>query len=168
MDVFTETLFGEAKSVVPKEFDWFAGLIGDWDFDYYDGDGKRRRHVEGEWLFRRILNGAGIEDLFICPSRKTRTINPQPDGEYGLAVRMFNAKEGCYDMVYACETYTCHLKFVQEGDELVGTVLDHPENKWVFSKIEKDRFHWQNITVTEDGTRIINSDIYARRRTENV
>ncbi len=29
---------------------------------------KKERHVIGEWLFSEILNGQGIQDVFICPS----------------------------------------------------------------------------------------------------
>lgn len=74
MDAFFEALTaGENK--IPRSFDWFAPLLGDWDFTYTDGLGGGRT-VQGEWLFRRALNGAGIEDLFICPSRATRADNP--------------------------------------------------------------------------------------------
>lgn len=162
MDAFFEALTaGENK--IPRSFDWFAPLLGDWDFTYTDGLGGGRT-VQGEWLFRRALNGAGIEDLFICPSRATRADNPQPDGEYGAAIRMFNAKAGCYDMAYCCEGHVRLLTFVKEGERLVGTPADNPAGKWVFCEIGADTFHWQNCTVLGDGTWRVNSDVYARRR----
>lgn len=165
MDIFIEALFGEDNQKIPKEYDWFAGLIGDWKFDYYDGyDNETPRHVEGEWIFRRILNGAGIEDLFICPSRETMKSNHQDDGEYGLAIRMYNENDKCYDMVYTCEKYMKRLQFKLEEDKLVGTVLDNLNEKWVFSEIKKDTFHWQNITVLSDGAWKVNSDVYASRK----
>lgn len=165
MDTFTEALYGKENQSIPKEYDWFSKLIGDWEFDYYDGYGNDSlRHVEGEWIFRRILNGAGIEDLFICPSRKTMESNSQPDGEYGLAVRMFNKKDKCYDMVYTCDKYMRRLRFALEGDKLIGTPLDNPNEKWVFSEIEENTFRWQNISVTEDKEWRVNSNIYARRK----
>lgn len=117
-----------------------------------------------EWIFRRVLNGTGVEDLFICPSRETMDSNPQPDGEYGMAIRMFNHREKCYDMAYACEKYIANLRFVKEGDKLIGTVLDAPAQKWVFSDIKDETFHWQNITVGENGEWQINSDVYAKRK----
>lgn len=162
MDAFFEALTaGENK--IPPEFDWFAPLLGDWDFTYTDGLGGGRT-VQGEWLFRRALNGAGIQDLFICPSRATMVDDPQPDGEYGAAIRMFNAKTGCYDMAYCCEGHVRLLTFVKEGERLVGTPADDSAGKWVFSEIGEDAFHWQNFTVLEDGTWRANSDVYARRR----
>lgn len=164
MDAFIEALLAEGTTSIPAEYDWFAPLLGDWDFDYRDGYGGTVRQVKGEWFFRRVLDGMGIEDLFLCPSRATRDANPQPDGEYGAAIRMFNPAQGCYDMVYACGKYLRRLCFRRAGDSLVGTVLDNPAEQWVFSQIEGDTFRWQNITVLEDGTRRVNSDISARRR----
>jgi len=165
MDTFTKALFGEKSNQIPKELDWFAPLIGDWDFDYHDGYGTdSMRVVKGEWLFRRVLNGTGIEDIFICPSRETMDTNPQPDGEYGVALRMFNAACKCYDMVYACKQKMSYLRFKQEDNKLVGTMLDKPSEKWVFSKIEENTFHWQNVTVLASGEWRTNSDVYAWRR----
>lgn len=150
-DEFTLALYGAASQPIPGEYDWFAPLIGDWEFDYCDFPEGRERHVAGEWIFRRILNGAGIEDLFICPSRKTRVTAPQPDGEYGAAIRIFNAATKSYDMVYACDKYTVSLNFRKEGEKLVGTVTERPREKWVFCDLRENSFQWNNITVTEDG-----------------
>ena len=78
MDRFAEALLSrQANSALPLEDDWFAPLLGDWEFDYQDRGGRR---LQGEWYFRRALDGMAIEDLFICPSRDTREENPQPDG----------------------------------------------------------------------------------------
>ena len=97
---------------LPAEDDWFAPLLGDWEFDYQDRGG---RHLKGEWYFRRALDGMAIEDLFICPSRDTREENPQPDGEYGAAVRMYNPERRCYDMTYICSKGTTRLEARKEG-----------------------------------------------------
>lgn len=142
-------------------------LIGDWTFEYEDGYGSGNiRRVKGEWIFRRILDGAGIEDLFICSSREMMEITPQPDEEYGVAIRMFDPAAKCYQMSYACERYLRRLTFRMDGEKLVGTVLDNPSRKWVFSEIGRDTFHWQNVTVLENGDWKVNSNVYARRKTE--
>lgn len=165
MDGFTKALLGGGESGIPQEYDWFAPLLGDWEFDYYDGyENAAPRHVKGEWLFRRILEGMGIEDLFICPSRETKDQAPQPDGEYGAAVRMFNAGQKCYDMVYACSRHMTRLTFRLEEGKLVGTVQGNESAKWVFSEWTETTFHWQNVTVLKDGSWKVNSDVYARRR----
>jgi hypothetical protein len=106
-------------------------LIGDWDFDYCDAQGCRepgeKRRLKGEWMFRHVLDGAGIEDIFICPSRATRAANPQPDAEYGAALRIFDAQRKCYNMVYAGAQYMTRLEIHKAGDTIECHVLGRDE-----------------------------------------
>ena len=77
MDTFADALVSGRTGKIPDDYDWFAPLIGDWDCDYSDElINNRKRFVKGEWIFRRILEGAGIQDVFIFPSRGTRESNP--------------------------------------------------------------------------------------------
>ena len=69
MDSFSDALLSAKTDKIPDEYDWFAPLLGDWDCDYYDEFGGQKRYVKGEWIFRRVLEGAGIQDVFIFPSR---------------------------------------------------------------------------------------------------
>ena len=36
MDSFIEALYGRSEETIPEEYDWFAPLLGDWEFDYKD------------------------------------------------------------------------------------------------------------------------------------
>ena len=164
MDTFSNALLSSKTDRIPEEYDWFAPLIGDWDFDFtYRLDSPNPTHAQGEWLFRRILEGAGIEDLFICPSREARK-TPRPDGEYGVTVRLFNAKKKCYDASYSTfGSSVTRLTFVKENGMLVGSIHGSKKWKWVFTEISQDAFHWQNITVQDDGTWHVNADVQARR-----
>ena len=164
MDLFTEALLSEKTGRIPETDDWFAPLIGDWACDYYDEPEQgRKRHVAGEWIFRRILEGTGVQDVFIFPSRSTKLTDPQPDGEYGTSLRMWNAQNRCYDVVYTCATCMKRLTFTKEGDRLVGEVLDERNAFWIFSDIAQDRFHWENIRIREDGSRELVCEIFGRR-----
>ena len=169
MDMFSEALFENAGDIIPEGYDWYAPLIGDWDFDYYDGyENGTPRHVTGEWLFRKILEGAAVQDIFICPSRETRLTDPQEDGEYGTALRRFDFNEKCWKMVYITKDYAIHVKWgyypSEEGGRLVGTVRENPDNRFIFDSITGTSFHWQNIVICEDGTERVVSNIYARRK----
>ncbi|MBR3642678.1 MAG: hypothetical protein IKN57_04125, partial [Parasporobacterium sp.] len=148
---------------IPDGYDWFAPLLGDWDCDYYDGPDGRRRHVKGEWIFRRVLDGAGIQDIFIFPSRATRELQPQPDGEYGSSLRMFNHFENCYDVVYTCDHCMKRLRFTKENEKLVGKVLDEENAYWIFSEITENSFKWENVMISGDGTRTPVCEIYGKR-----
>lgn len=164
MDVFSEALLSSESDRIPEEYDWFAPLIGDWDCDYYDElINSKKRHVKGEWIFRRILEGTGIQDIFIFPSRATKESNPQPDGEYGTSLRMFNRNQQCYDVVYTCESTMKRLCFRREGTRLVGKVLDEESSYWIFSDITENSFHWENITMNPDGSRNLVCEIFGRR-----
>ena len=164
MDSFTGALLSDRTDKIPEDYDWFAPLIGDWDCDYYDEPEKgRKRHVVGEWIFRRILEGTGIQDVFIFPSRSTKESDPQPDGEYGTSLRMFNKANGWYDVVYTCETCMKRLTFTRREDRLVGKVLDEENAYWIFSDITSDRFHWENILLREDGSREPVCEIFGKR-----
>ena len=79
MDTFSQALLSEKTHKIPDEYDWFAPLLGDWDCDYDDNYGGQPRHVKGEWIFRRVLEGTGIQDIFIFPSRATKENAPQPN-----------------------------------------------------------------------------------------
>ena len=118
--------------------------------------------MKGEWYFRRALDGMAIEDLFICPSRDTREENPQPDGEYGAAVRMYNPKRRCYDMTYICSKGTTRLEARKEGGVVACTVLEDPSNQWRFVKVTEDTFHWQNVTKQAEDLQV-NCEVFARR-----
>ncbi len=164
MDTFSEALLSAKTEKIPDEYDWFAPLIGDWDCDYEDElISHQKRHVKGEWIFRRILEGTGVQDIFIFPSRSTKETHPQPDGEYGTSLRMFNRKNGCYDVVYTCETCMKRLCFKKEGSRLVGKVLDEEAAYWIFSDITENSFHWENVTLNPDGSRILVCEIFGKR-----
>jgi len=161
MGTFEQALLSAQRNpIIPDEDDWFAPLLGDWWFDYADAGGRK---LKGEWFFRRVLEGAAIEDLFICPSRDTRELNPQPDGEYGVAVRMYNQAKRCYDMTYVCTKYTKRLEVRKEDGKIVCTLLAEPTRKWVFLQVTETAFHWQNIRVLENGTWHVNCEVFATR-----
>lgn len=160
---FMDALLSGKTGRIPDEYDWFAPLLGDWDCDYYDEVGGKKRHVKGEWLFRRVLEGAGVQDVFIFPSRATKETEPQPDGEYGSSLRMFNRDSTCYDVVYTCDHCMIRLCFTKDGDKLVGKVLDQEDCYWIFSEITGSSFRWDNVKITKDGKRTPVCEIHGRR-----
>lgn len=112
------------------------------------------------------MEGIGIQDIFIFPSRSTREENPQPDGEYGTALRIFNGKNACYDVVYTCAGTMKRLTFKKEGDKLVGKVLDEERTYWMFSDISTQGFHWEYVMLDQDGTHHLVCEIWGKRKAE--
>ncbi|MBS6062493.1 hypothetical protein [Criibacterium bergeronii] len=146
----------------------FDPLIGDWELEWVDSKNTdHERHVKGQWYFSKILNGDGIQDIFICPSREERKINPQPDAEYGTTIRLYNQKTKKWDICYACTGKMVRLEAEKIGDEIILTNLDKSNglNLWVFSDITSNRFHWENKSSFDDGkTWQINGEVYAKRK----
>ena len=164
MDTFSDALLSPETRRIPDEYDWFAPLLGDWDCDYYDElfDSKKR-HVKGEWIFRRVLDGTGVQDIFIFPSRSTREASPQPDAEYGSSLRMFNRDQQCYDVVYTCAGTMKRLCFRKEENRLVGKVLDEEATFWIFSDMTGNSFHWEYVMLNPDGSRTLVCEIFGKR-----
>ena len=74
MGNFAEALISKEKSsLIPEEYDYWGELIGSWNLDYVEGRGtEKEKHIKGEWYFERVLEGLGIQDIFICPAREER------------------------------------------------------------------------------------------------
>lgn len=84
---FSNALISE-KANEKKDLSLYGRFVGEWDFDWQgeeeDGSIKRRK---GEWIFSYILEGNGIQDVFICPSRATRD-QVKGYAEYGTTLRI--------------------------------------------------------------------------------
>jgi hypothetical protein len=166
MDEFIKALVSEQRNhLIPEDKDYFGGLIGEWDFEWKDRIGtKEERHVKGEWIFSRVLNGTGIQDLFICPSREERKRLHEPDEEYGTTIRIYNPATGNWEVYYSCPGEYTRLEAVQEDKSIVLTEKEHGSMKWIFSEIEENRFHWQNVMLDEEGKWVVRCDCRATRR----
>ena len=81
MSEFVEALVSNGKSPgLPEEHDWFGRLVGSWKLDYFDRN--LSSSVRGEWIFERVLEGMGIQDVIILPARDMQTESPHPLTEY--------------------------------------------------------------------------------------
>ena len=138
MDTFSEALLCEKTDKIPESFDWFAPLLGDWDCDYYDEYVKgEKRHVKGEWIFRRVLEGTGIHDIFIFPSRATKEAEPQPDGEYGSSLRMFNKNKEWY--------YIDARGITTSFDEFMDIARNFVHDEYIIRPVsDNDIIEWNN------------------------
>ena len=53
MDRFAEALLNrQANTALPAEDDWFAPLLGDWEFDYQDRSGRHLKSPAGRGVWR--------------------------------------------------------------------------------------------------------------------
>ena len=163
MNDFIETLLSSGKSVeLPEEYNYFGKLIGSWELDYTDHN--MSCSVKGEWHFSWVLEGMAIQDVIILPSRDTKTEIPHPVAEYGTTLRVYNPDTHAWDVAYGYTGKIIRLEARKQDGMIVLTNIDDERRKWVFVEIEENRFHWQNVTVKDDGEWYINADIYAERK----
>jgi hypothetical protein len=166
LNSFTEALVSrEGSSRIPDGFDWFAPVIGEWTFDYFDRLGEYAgRHVTGEWVFSRILEGIGVQDVFICPSRAERATAPQPDAEYGTTLRIFNPATQAWDIFYGCAGRAVRLEARRVESEIVLTEVVGGRMQWIFSEMAVDSFHWRHQRLDADSRWRVWCEVFAKRR----
>lgn len=162
MNPFAEALISQGRAAaLPEADNYFQKLIGSWSLDYIDH--RTSCTIKGEWHFSWVLEGMAIQDVIILPSRETRTQVPHPLTEYGTSLRVYNPDTHAWDVVYGYTGNIIRLEARKQDDRVVLTNLEDPTRKWVFLRIEDQQFHWQNITVNQDGTWHVHADIYAQR-----
>ena len=153
----------ERNHMIPEDLDWFGGLIGSWDIIWRTNVGREsEQKTKGEWIFSRVLNGCGIQDLFIVPSREERIRLKQPDAEYGTTIRMYRPELKCWEIYYTCIGEYIRLTAHKEEETIVLTEQSG-DMKWVFSCITQNSFHWQNIMKRESGEWEVECDCVATR-----
>lgn len=151
MKDFFEALKSEKKSIaIPEELNYFKKLIGSWQIDYVDSNISHV--IKGEWHFSWVLEGMAIQDVIILP-----------DYEYGTSLRIYNPNTHTWDVAYGYTGKIIRLEAKKQDDMIMLTFVNDERRKWVFTNIEDNRFHWENITVKDDGEWDINAEIYAER-----
>ena len=151
MKDFFSALVSQEKNIdIPEEFNYFGKLIGSWQIDYVESHNSRI--IRGEWHFSWALEGMAIQDVIILP-----------DYEYGTSLRIYNPDTYAWDVAYGYTGKIIRLEARKEDDMIVLTYIDDETRKWIFTKIEDNQFHWQNITIKDNGDWSVNADIYAER-----
>lgn len=148
---FAQILTSQKKNIaIPEEFDFFGKLIGGWKIDYIDNSNSRT--IKGEWHFSWVLDGMAIQDVILLP-----------DYEYGTTLRVYNPRTNAWDVAYCFTGKIMRLEARKQDGKVVLTHIDNAKRKWVFSEIGQDEFHWQDVTVQDDGVWHADFDICARR-----
>lgn len=151
MERFFDALTSKGKQeALPEEFDYFGKLIGSWSIDYVDNSSSRV--IKGEWHFSWILEGMAIQDVIVLPGF-----------EYGTTLRIYVPDKHAWDVVYCYTGKIMRFEAKRQDDKIVLTNIEDEKRKWVFVEIGDDRFHWQDVTVKEDGRWQVDFDLYAER-----
>jgi hypothetical protein len=134
---------------IPEDQRIFTPFIGDWDLivKWYDEAGKLSRKERGEWHFSWILEGRGIQDIWIVPSRRERT-GRSDLYEYGTSMRFFDSKLNAWQSTWIGPMHRVVRSFIarQIGDKVVleTTEGEVPRMRWSFADMRADSFTWRN------------------------
>ena len=151
MEQFYQALVSRAKNeALPEEFNFFGKLIASWNIDYIDNSNSRV--MKGEWHFSWVLEGMAVQDVIVLPGF-----------ECGTTLRVYNPGTHAWDVAYCYTGKIMRFEARKQGDIIVLTNIEDERRKWVFAKIRDNHFHWQDVTVAEDGEWHIKFDLYARR-----
>ena len=108
--------------------------------------------LKGEWHFSRVLEGMAVQDVIVLPGF-----------EYGTTLRVYNPGTHAWDIAYCYTGRIMRFEARKQGDIIVLTGVEDERRKWVFAKIKDDYFHWQDVTVRDDGEWEVRFDLHARR-----
>jgi len=163
---FMNALVSDKRNLeLPEEMDWFGSLVGEWDTIWTQGIGTDDEFTcKGEWIFSRVLNGFGIQDLFIVPSREERIRLNQPNAEYGTTIRMYYPEQRNWQIYYTCVGEYTRLEAQKTDGKIVLTEASEKKMRWIFSDITDNSFHWQNYMMNENAEWILRCDCKATRR----
>jgi hypothetical protein len=138
---------------IPEEQRIFASFIGDWELivSWFDETGKLTRRDDGEWHFSWILEGRGIQDVWIVPPRHPRA-GRSDLYEYGTSLRFFDDTLKAWQSTWIGPMHRLVRSFTARriGEEIVleTTEGDLPRMRWSFADITAASFIWRNEVWT--------------------
>lgn len=165
--IFAEALISAAPhEAIPQEQRIFEPFIGSWDLvvSWYRSDETLERQLDGEWHFARVLEGRGIQDVWIVPPRAQRPA-AGGDYEYGTSLRFYDPAIDAWNSTWIGPQHAVVYSFVARrvGEQVqLETVLDGQRMRWRFLDIATDSFTWRNEREI-DGQWRLTQEFRARR-----
>lgn len=162
-----QALFSRAPAPEnPDELELFGQFVGSWDFDFTSFIPGEEGSFEGEWHFAWILEGRGVQDVWIVPKRRR---HPQEsEYEYGSTVRVYNATIDAWQVSWHGPLRESFQSFIARnvGDEIVmtGGKAGTLPMRWIISDIQHTSFDWRaEVSVDEGETWIVVQTLHATR-----
>jgi len=147
----------------------FGQFVGSWEVDIrnYPADAPAWR-VDGEWHFGWVLEGRAIQDVWIAPKRALRGGAEAAISEFGTTVRFYDPRLGAWRSTWHGPMRGVVRCFIARpvGSEIVleGSFEPGLANRWTFSRITPDSFHWRSVE-SRDGwaTERLTQEMFATR-----
>jgi len=140
------------------KMDLYGRFVGSWDLDVTQiaDDGTKRRR-KGEWHFGWVLEGRGIQDVWIVPPRGALR-----DGDaaanvnsWGTTLRVYDVRLDAWQIQWTDPVTHNFLQMIgrRHGDDIVqlGTRPDGKLARWSFSEITPNSFRWRGEVSADNG-----------------
>lgn len=144
---------------VNTDLSLYENFVGAWSFQLtaYDENGRVEDRKEGEWLFSYIIDGYGIQDVFICPKRGQWTENDTLYGDYGTTIRVpIKDNPRKWNITYISKWGVDSLVAEEVDGNIIQTGINKDLNdttiwQWNFKKITENAFTWESVYSKDNG-----------------
>lgn len=167
---FCSLLLSEAPAVaIPADQRLFEPLIGSWDLEvrWVDETGAVSRSESGEWHFVRVLDGRGIQDVWIVPGAGERARGRDAE-EYGTSIRFYDPVLGAWRSTWIGPRRGVVVPFIgrpsADGICLETTDGAAMPMRWSFHDIGADSFRWQSRMGGAYGWRVVQTFAATRQK----
>ena len=153
-----------------QEMMLYGRFVGSWHVKVIDHD-PDGSHYEGlgEVHFDWVLEGRGIQDVWIFPARDARQRSSASviGNRYGTTLRIYDPKIRAWHIFWlnpVTQTYNTMLGR-EVKDEIVQEYRDEDGslNQWIFTEITHDSFHWIGRSSRNEGrTWTVETEFFAR------
>ena len=143
---------------IPEAADVYGWLVGSWTLEvrYYAGVNVSALGVGGELHASRVLEGRGVQDVWIMPIRRDRATPFDPARNmYGTTLRIWDAALEAWRITWINPARnhteqqigrTSGADIVQLGARSNGTIT-----RWQFTEITPRSFRWLGDALATDG-----------------
>ena len=122
---------------------------------------------DGEWHFAWVLDGRGVQDVWIVPGATERAAGIGPY-EYGTSVRFYDPEIAAWRSTWIGPRHGAVVPFIGRGTEngiLLETLPGSEKTmRWSFHDITAGSFTWKNHLHAEGNWRLVQDFIATRRR----
>jgi hypothetical protein len=138
------------------------------DIKFFDERRNVVFHGPGRWSYGWVLDGRAIQDVITYGQLDAPSKTSPGERRSGSTLRHYNASLGTWRIVFlgASSGALVVLTGGLAGDRIVleGSEGEGIRNRWSFSEIAKDRFHWLG-EISHDGgaTWRLEQEMFGRR-----
>jgi hypothetical protein len=158
-------------SDIPETADVYGWVIGSWELDvvHYRAVDVSARGMKAEAHFAWVLEGRGVQDVWIMPPRDGRTDGLDKNmNMYGTTLRIWDPSIQAWRITWINPAGNHVEQQIgrRVGRDIVqlGLRFDGTPTRWRFTEITPDSFHWIGDSLQVDGrTWTLEGEFLARR-----